>query len=153
MRFRRASLQTFQRIFFSNACAELPQNAPITSTSATHFCKPRQSVEGGKFIQNRHLSLIPLLKITALRGHLTFGDPLLDSGVEAAQLSSGLDVCRCRANMALRQSRPVSGQGKSFHWGKKWKVLSLGEKIKVTHFGTMGSSARERTILPFLRPS
>jgi hypothetical protein len=42
---------------------------------------PRQSVGGGKFIQKRRYPRSPLLKTTALKGKLTFGDPFLDSGV------------------------------------------------------------------------
>jgi hypothetical protein len=46
---------------------------------------PRQSVGESKFIQNRLRSRFPLLKISALRGKLTSGEPLLDSGEEGEQ--------------------------------------------------------------------
>ena len=39
-------------------------------------CVPRQSVGGGKFFQSQPRSRFALLKTTALRGILTFGDPL-----------------------------------------------------------------------------
>ena len=42
---------------------------------------PRQSGGGGKTLQNRAYARFRLLKITALEAKLTFGDPLLDSGV------------------------------------------------------------------------
>ena len=53
-------------------------------TSTGHACNPRQSVGGGKFIQKRVRTRFPLLKTTALRGKLTFGDPFEDSGVDRA---------------------------------------------------------------------
>ena len=43
---------------------------------------PRLSVGGGKFIQNRLRSRFPLVQTNALRGKLTFGDTLSDSGSE-----------------------------------------------------------------------
>ena len=42
---------------------------------------PRQSVGGGKSIQKRVRTRSPLLKTTAVRKKLTFGDPFEDSGV------------------------------------------------------------------------
>ena len=42
---------------------------------------PRQSVGGGKFIQNRNGLRFSPLKTTAFEEKLTFGDPFLDSGV------------------------------------------------------------------------
>ena len=42
---------------------------------------PRHSAERNKFIQRRGYPRSPLLKTTALKGKLTFGDPFLDSGV------------------------------------------------------------------------
>jgi hypothetical protein len=50
---------------------------------------PRQSVGGGKLFQNRLRSRFLFLKITVLRGKLTFGDPLLDSGVAGYEISEG----------------------------------------------------------------
>ena len=47
-------------------------------------CGPRQSGGGGKTLQNRAYARSPLLKITALRGKLTFGDLFSDSGVAGA---------------------------------------------------------------------
>ena len=43
--------------------------------------RPRQSVRGGEFIQERNGLRFPLLKTTAFGGKLTFGEPFLDSGV------------------------------------------------------------------------
>ena len=50
----------------------------------------RQSVGGGKFIQKRGYPRSPLLKTTALKGKLTFGNPFLDSGVVSLQVLEGV---------------------------------------------------------------
>ena len=60
---------------------------------------PRQSVEGGKSIQKRVRTRFPLLKTTALRGKLTFGDPFEDSGVV---------VLRCKSLNFGAERNPVS---------------------------------------------
>jgi hypothetical protein len=54
---------------------------PLWSLNLSLLLLPRQSVGGGKSIQKRVLTRSPLVKTTALRGKLTFGDPFEDSGV------------------------------------------------------------------------
>jgi len=44
------------------------------------YTLPRQNFGGGQFIQKRGYPRSLLLKTTALKGKLTFGDPFLDSG-------------------------------------------------------------------------
>ena len=62
-----------------------PRGGPIQDPVLTTSPLPRQSVGGGKSIQNRNGLRFPLLKTTASEGKLTFGDPFLDSGVVRAQ--------------------------------------------------------------------
>jgi hypothetical protein len=61
--------------------SEVPLNDVLVCSSLTRALPPRQSVGRGKSIQKRVRTRFSLLKITALRGKLTFGDLFEDSGV------------------------------------------------------------------------
>ena len=59
------------------------QTSPVAVTSQRAEV-PRQSVGGGKFLQERAYTRSPLLKIIALKGELTFGDLFQESGLVCA---------------------------------------------------------------------
>ena len=67
---------------------------------------PRQRVEEGKFLQKRAYARSPLLKTIALKGELSFGDPLLDSGVVPAG-DERVSGWRALAHLVLRILHPT----------------------------------------------
>ena len=70
--------------------------------------KLRRRVGGGKFIQNRLRSRFSLLKTTALRGKLTLGDPLLNSGVECITSAGHAAGPRCKALISSGRVRMIN---------------------------------------------
>ena len=85
-----------------------PPGGSIGGRLTSDLPLPRQSVGGGKFIQKCGYPCSPLLKTTASKGKLTFGDPFLDSGaVGCLQGGNGA------ASGRVAHARPVVGVSQS----------------------------------------